>query len=218
MKLFPEQNGILLNSLQSHHLPSLSQHQSQVSTISMPPTAHHNNIPRSLAGKVISSSNSSSYPMDCDPAPFSTTNSRYSSNGSNTSHPHNHRSNHYTNIQPQNYPLGGSGGHSNSSSSSSRTGSGFHAAPSSLPIDFGQAMFGSSAGMDSSESAYQRHLLGGGSASNIPQQLGTANAKSTGSGGMVNATASRSNGGGNDRDDESRMVGVCVQQSPVVIH
>lgn len=213
-----------MNSLQSHHLPSLSQHQSQVSTISMPPTAHHN-IPRSLAGKVISGSNSSnSYPMDCDPAPtFSTgsssTNSRYSSNGSNTSHPHNHRSNHYTNIQqPQNYPLGGSGVHSNSSSSSSRTGSGFHAAPSSLPIDFGQAMFGSSTGMDSSESAYQRHLLGGGSASNIPQQLGTANAKNTGSGGLVNATASRSNGGGNDRDDESRMVGVCVQQSPVVIH
>lgn len=225
MKLFPEQNGILMSSLQNHHMSSLPQQHQQVSNmptmLSGQPVGHHNVSSRSHASKSI---NNAGYPMDCDPGPLTpnnaTASNRYmmrcgssggvSSNGSAASYSHNHRGGL---VVVPNYPLNtsaGSGGRSNNA---------YHA-PSSLPIDIGKSMFGPPTAMDNSESSYQRHvLMSSGSASNLPQQLSTAAAKSGGTSGVNTAmttNASRSNG--NDRDEDSHMVGVCVQQSPVVIH
>lgn len=230
MKLFPEQNGILMSN---HHMSSLPQHPqvSNMPILSANATAHHNVSSRSHAGKSINAG----YPMDCDPGPLTpnntTTSNRYmmrcgssggvSSNGSAASYSHNHRANHYPNVVVPNYPINTStGSHSNSSSNSSRTNSVYHA-PNSLPIDIGKSMFGAPTAMDNSETSYQRHLMSSGSASNLSQQLSSANAKTSGSSGVgttMATNASRSNGNGNDRDEDSHMVGVCVQQSPVVIH
>lgn len=264
MKLFPEQNGLLMNSLQQQQQQQLQSQSTlqQPSSISML-TASQNNINRnSLSGIV-----NSGYPhaMDCDPSPIaSSINPRYnvliggngngnsSSTNSSSGHPHVHRSNRYpslTTMGLNNQMTCGNGGHTNKSNSNLLN----NYAPTSLPIDLGQIIVGGGSNTDNSSSglssAYQHHILSGSNStgSYIPysmstesmqgaeaamkhqlllqQQQESANSKnimssnsSSGTSSVQTSSASRSNGSKNDRGDESPMVGVCVQQSPVVIH
>lgn len=184
MKLFPEQNGNLLTSLQNqasqqpHQQPQLQQQQQQQQ---QPQQLHHINYP--LA-------------MECDPTPASTSSSssapmssRYnlllsgigannivsnmsstSNSGGGTNHAHIHRSSRYPsmNVMGTNHALIGSNAiasannvlHHGSKSSSNLLS---NYAPASLPIDLGQMMVSSAIGnnstVDHSLSAYQHHHL-----------------------------------------------------------
>lgn len=86
-------------------------------------------------------------------------------------------------------------------------------APTSLPLDLGGGKTGSlqHVGLVSGPvelhpmHTYQAHHTSSGSASFVPHTVGS--------------NSSNNNGSNNPADsDESPMVGVCVQQSPVVIH
>lgn len=275
MKLFPEQNGNLLSSLQNQ--ASQQPHQQTQLQQQQPQQLHHINYP--LA-------------MECDPTPVSTSSStsapmssRYnlllagigannivtSNSGCGNNYAHIHRSGRYPSmtVMGTNHALIGSNAiasannannvlHHGSKSSSNLLS---NYAPASLPIDLGQMMVSSAIGnnstVDHSLSAYQHHHLltsanpnnaitGGGSSSggyipysmssdaiiasmptNNQVQIASSNKNlsnpSSGTSSSVSGqsatAASRSSGAtANDRGDESPMVGVCVQQSPVVIH
>ncbi|XP_063708907.1 serine/threonine-protein kinase minibrain isoform X2 [Culicoides brevitarsis] len=89
-------------------------------------------------------------------------------------------------------------------------------APASLPLDLvsnqgiGGLLPGVSAGDMHSMHSYQAHHAnsGNGGASFVPHVVGGVNSNN----------AASNNGSNNPDSDESPMVGVCVQQSPVVIH
>lgn len=206
-----------------------------LSLLQPPPTRSQGNQILINSSGSISSSSNNVYPMDCEPSIINISSNQQPSLNINQQrylqHMHN-RSNRYNNIMAPPPALGGGGSYLSQQKY----------APASLPLDLITATTANNGNGSSSSSimvlpstaATQDHLnsstsliinhpvasaAAGGYASfnhestsihhqNLPSKVGTGSSRNN----------SNTNNNNNSASNNDEMVGVCVQQSPVVIH